>query len=121
MASPTVQEGDDVYYRFGGTAISAMLHLRYKEIKACRDDQRDLLSQEISILHSINSKNKTNIPQYLSYRDRGYMYFPDSVFLPFIRDLDTLVTEIVNLDGLKQEGDNLIKVSWYLCTTHTVL
>ena len=109
--SPIVQEGDDVYYRFGGAAISDMLHLRYKEIKSCRDDRRDLLSQEISILHSINSKDKTNIPQYLSYRDRGYMYFPDAVFLPFLRKVDTLVTEIVNLDGLKQEGDNLIKVS----------
>ena len=99
--NPTVQEGDDVYYRFGGAAISDMLHLRYKQIKACRDDQRDILSQEISLLHCINSKDKTNIPQYLSYRDRGYMYFPDAAFLPFIRELDTLVTEIVNLDGLK--------------------
>jgi len=114
--SPTVQEGDDVYYRFGGAAISDMLHLRYKEIRSCRDDQRDLLSQEISILHSINSKDKTNIPQYLSYHDRGYMYFPDTVFLPFLRNVDTLVTEVVDLDGLKQEGDNLIKVSLCLST-----
>jgi len=113
-ASPTtVQEGDDVYYRFGGAAISDMLHARYEQIKTCGNDQRDLISQEISLLHCINSKNKTNIPQYLSYRDRGYMYFPDAVFLPFLRDLDTVVTEIVNLDGLKKEGDKLIKVSLY--------
>jgi len=44
------------------------------------------------------------------------MYFPDAVFLPFSRNVDTLVTEIVNLDGLKQKGDNLIKVSLYLST-----
>jgi len=76
IVSPTIQEGDDVYYRSGGAAISDMLH---KEIRSCRDA---LLSQKISILHSINSKGKTNIPQYLSYSDRGYMYFPDAVFLP---------------------------------------
>lgn len=111
--SLTVEEGDDVCYRFGGAAIADMLHLRYKHIKTCRDDQRDALSQEISLLHCINSKDKTNIPQYLSYRDRGYMYFPDAVFLPFIRDVDTSVKEVVNLNGLKQEGENLIKVCLY--------
>ena len=68
-ASPTtVQEGDDVHYWFGGATISDMLHACYEQIKTSGNDQRDLISQEISLLHS---KNKTNIPQYLSYRDRG--------------------------------------------------
>jgi len=48
------------------------------------------ISQEISLMHCINAKNKTNTPQYLSYRDRGCMYFPDVVFLPLLRDLDTV-------------------------------
>ena len=34
-------DGDDVYYRFGAAALSDMLHLRYKQIQTCRDDQRD--------------------------------------------------------------------------------
>ena len=106
----TIMDGDDVYYRFGGAALADMLHLRYDQIRVCRDDQRDILSQEISILQAINSRDKTNIPDYLKYRDRGYMYFPDQVFICFLRDLDSAIKEIVNADGLQQEGDNLIKV-----------
>ena len=84
IVSPTVQEGDDVYYRFGRAAILDMLHLCYKEIRSCRDDQRDLLSQEISILHSINSKDKTNIPTYVTVTKATlYMYFPDAIFFAF--------------------------------------
>ena len=111
--SSTTQEadGDDVYFRFRGAAISDMLHLHYKHIKTCKDSQRDILSQEISILHCMNSKDKVNIPSYLKYHDQGYMYSPDPILIPFLRELDTAVKEIVNLDGLHQEGDNLIKVS----------
>jgi len=29
------EDSDDVYYRFGGAAISSMLHSRYKQIKSC--------------------------------------------------------------------------------------
>ena len=103
IVSPTVQKGNNLYYRFGGAAISDMPHLCY---------ERSAFSGNINI----NSKDKTNIPKYLSYRDRGYMYFPDAVFLPFLRKVDTFVTEIVNLDGLKQKGNNLIKVSLCLST-----
>ena len=103
-------DGDYVYYRFGGAAITDMLHLHYKQIKTCRDDQRDDLSQEISILHCMNSRNKVNVPSYLKHRDQEYMYFPDPVMIPFLRELDTAVKETVNLEGLHQEGDNLIKV-----------
>lgn len=59
----------------------------------------------------MNSKNKVSVPSYLKYRDQGYMYFPDPVMIPFLRELDTAVKEIVNLERLHQEGDNLIKVS----------
>ena len=41
----------------------------------------------------------------------GYMYFPDPVFLPLLREIDTSVKEVVNFDGL-QQGDNMIKVSY---------
>ena len=111
--SSTSQEtdGDDVYFRFGGAAISDMLHLCYKQIKTCKDSQRDILSQEISILHCMNSKDKVYVPSYLKYHDQGYMYSPDPILIPFLRGLDTAVKEVVNLDGLHQEGDNLIKVS----------
>jgi len=109
-------DGDDVYYRFGGAALSDMLHLQYKQIQTCRDDQRDVLSLEISILHCMNLKDKSQIPDYLKYRDRGYMYFPYPSFLPLLREVDTSVKGIVNIDGL-QQGDELIKVRiMYVCT-----
>jgi len=110
---PTSQpaaDGDDVYYRFGGAAICDMLHLRYKQLKTCTDDKRDVISQEVTLLQAINSKDKTKIPGYLRYHDKGFMYFPDSIFLPFLRKIDTLVKGIANLNTFKQEGDNLIKV-----------
>ena len=83
-----------MYYCFGGVAISDMLHLHYKHIKACQDDQRDVLSQEISILHCMNYRNKVDVPSYLKYRDQGYMYFPDPVLIPFLRGLDRAVKKL---------------------------
>ncbi|XP_065907351.1 uncharacterized protein [Dysidea avara] len=106
-----VADGDDVYFRFGGAAISDLLHLHYKEMKHCKDDQRNILSQEISILHCMNSKDKVSMPSYLKYRDQGYMYSPDPTFIPFLRQVDTAVKETVNPDWLHQEGDNLIKIT----------
>ena len=73
--------------------------------------KKDVLSQEISVLQGMNTKDKTKIPGYLRYWDRGYMYFPDACFLPCIEEIDTLIKGIVNSDGLQQKGDDLIKVS----------
>ena len=109
-SSVVLADSEDVHYRFGGAAICDMLHLRYKQIKSCKDEQRDVLSREISVLQAMNTKDKTKMPGYLQYRDRGYMYFLDPCFLPSIGKIDTLVKGIVNSDGLKHEGDDLIKV-----------
>ena len=103
-------DGDDVYYRFGGAALCEMLHLRYKQIKTAPLDRKDHISQEITILQAINSKDKTAIPDYMKYRDFGYMYFPHPTFIPFFRHLDTTVKEVVNPSGINTEGNNLIKV-----------
>jgi len=100
-------DADDVYCRFGGAAICPMLHLRYKQLKTCTDDKRDLISQEVTLLHTISSKDKTKIPGYVHYHDKGFMYFRDLIFL---RKIDTIVKGIANFHTLKQEGDNLIKV-----------
>ena len=57
----------DVHYHFGGAAICDMLHLRYEQIKSCKDEQRDVLSQEISVVQAMNTKDKTKIPGHLQY------------------------------------------------------
>ena len=102
-------DGDDVYLRFGGAALCDMLHQRYKQIKGCPETQRNVLSQEITILQAINMKDKSKLPQYLMYRDNGYMYFPDVTFIPFLRDLDEVVKGVINTDTI-QDDDQIIKV-----------
>lgn len=109
-SSTTYSDGDDVYYCFGGRALCDMLKNRYKEIKNCPSTRRHLLSIEISLLQAINNKDKSSIPAYLKFRDRGYMFFPHNSFLPFLRNVDTVVKTIVNDEGFTKHGDELIKV-----------
>lgn len=104
-------DGDDVYFRFGGAVISDMLHLRYKQIRTCRDsEKKSSISEQISIVQSMNTKEKLDMPEYLQYRDRGFMYSPHLRFIPFFRNVDTCVKEVVNDDKFKQYGEDLIKV-----------
>ena len=107
---PVGEDDDDVYYRFGGAAICAMLKLRYKELKNCSRTDRNGISIQISMLKAMNLKDKSGIPDYLKYRDRGYMYFPHGSLIPFLRSLDTVVKQSVNEDGFRKHGDDLIKV-----------
>ena len=101
---------NDVYFRFGGATLASMLHNQYKEIRSCSAVKRELISIEITILHTINNKDKSTIPAYLQYRDKGFMYFPDIAFIPFFRAVDDCVKKVVNEKGLKENGDELIKV-----------
>ena len=103
-------DGDDVYFRFGGAAICEMLHLRYEQIKIAPFSKKDGISQEITILQAINSKDKSAIPNYLKYRDLGFMYFPHPTFIPLLRNLDTTLKEVVNPSGIEKYGNSLIKV-----------
>ncbi|XP_019856163.1 PREDICTED: uncharacterized protein LOC109584762 [Amphimedon queenslandica] len=102
---------NDVYFRFGGATLASMLHNRYKEIRSCSAVKRELISVEITILQAINNKDKSAIPAYLQYRDKGFMYFPDITFIPFIRAVDECAKQVVNEKGLKDHGDELIKVT----------
>ena len=104
------QDGDDVYYRLGGAVLSDMLHLRYRSIKTCHKSRRDIISQEVTILQVINTKDKACMPDYLKYRDRGYMYSPNHTFVPFFRQVDNCVREVVNQTGFEEHKDELVKV-----------
>ena len=109
---PTSEE-DGVYYCFGGGALCEMLYRRYKQISC--SSNKNLMSIEISILQAINTKDKSDVPKYLQYQDRGFMYFPHKIFIPFLRKLDTSLKNFVNLDSFNKHGDSLIKVSHYYC------
>ena len=64
----------------------------------------------------INAKNKAGMPDYLKYRDKGYMYSPDPMFIPFFRAVDECIKSVVNEKGFKEHGDQLVKVSKSCCT-----
>ena len=84
-----------------------------KQIRHCSDAQRDKLSQEISILQAIVTKDKSKVPGYLKYPDRGNMYFSDVSFIPFIRQIDQLVKDVVNEKKMQEDGGEIIKVCAY--------
>ena len=109
-AVPQDVDGDDVQYRFGGAVLSDMLHLRYKTIRKCPTSKIEMVSLEIEILHAINTKEKSKMPSYLKYRDRGHMYTPHPDFISFFRDVDNYVKDVVTTEGFQEHGDNLVKV-----------
>ena len=55
-------------------------------------------------------KDKSSIPEYLLFHDKGYMYFPESSLIPFFRKFDGLLKQMVNDDGFRKHGEKLIKV-----------
>ena len=113
IVSTASYDSHDVYVRFGGATLASMLRLRYRNIRTCHEEKRDIISKEITILQTINTKNKANMPQYLQYRDNGYMYTPDATFVPFFRAIDECIKEVVNQSGLQEHGDDLVKVKLY--------
>ena len=108
----------DIYFRFGGAILSDMHHLRYRSIRSCESSRIEHVSLEIDILHAINTKDKSNMQIYLKYHDRGYMYSPHADFVPFIREADQCVKEIVNEKGFLEFGDTIVKVS-FIIMLHT--
>ena len=73
--------------------------------------RRHLLSIKISILQAINTRDKSDVPDYLQYQDRGFMYFPHKVFIPFLQKVDLNLKKVINSTSFNEHGDNLIKVS----------
>lgn len=130
-STPLICDQDDVYFRFGGGTLATMLHRRYNDIRKCRDERRDIISLEISVLQAINTRDKSSMPAYLKYRDKGYMYSPHVAFIPFFRAVDECIKEVVNEKGMEQHGDKLVKVccpyelclmiQLSFCRLHTVL
>ena len=100
-----------VYYRFGGAALSSMLHQRYNKLKPdMPESDRAVLKEEISILKAINCTDKDHVPEYLQYRDMGYMYFPAVRYIPFIEHVDQCVLEHTNEKSLQEHGSSLVGV-----------
>ena len=110
LENTSLFDGDDVYYHFGGATICAMLKRRYNELKNCLRTDRNALSIQVCMLQAVNCKDKFSIPDYLRYRDQGFMYFPHHTLIPFLCDLDAVVKKAVNEDAFCKHGDDVIKV-----------
>ena len=93
---------EDVYYRFGGATLASMLHLRYDDLKSAPPTKKDSIMEEIKVLKNIQCPDKSHVPDYLQYRDNGYMYFPKKCFIPFIRAVDKCVCNFANEQELKK-------------------
>ena len=79
-------DGDDVYFCFGGATPCDMLHQHYKQLKFCENAQRDAISQVVTVLQANNIKTRqlyhNNFITMIG--QRGFMYFPDIVFILFL-------------------------------------
>ena len=105
------EDSEDVYYRFGGSTMRNMLHSRYTKIKSCPLNQKDRVSQEITVLQQISvhkKEDKDRVPDYLIYRDEGYMYFPCVKLLPFLKAVDIATKEEVNNTTFSQQGSDML-------------
>ena len=106
------EDTDDVYYRFGGAAIAAMFKVRYDKIRSSNCADKDQVSMEISILQKLSihlEEDKTHIPAYLKYRDKGFMYFPIPEMLPLLKAVDVKTKELANNDSFAELGSDMIK------------
>ena len=102
------RNSDDVYLCFGGATLAAMLHSRYEKSK---DHRNESILQQITILQRLNSYTKEHIPEYLKYRDNGYMYFPCTEMLTFLVSVDLKTKEMANEQSFNEHGSNLLKVA----------
>lgn len=103
-------EPEEVYYRFCGAALASMLHTRYEKVKSAPGKYNSIYT-EINILKAIECQDKSIIPANLQYRDRGHMYFPDPLFLPFLKAVDNCILEVTNQQSLEKHGKNLVEVA----------
>lgn len=79
-------------YWFGRGALCEMLYRRYKHIRTTAN--KNLMSIKIHLLPAINTKYKSDIPDYLKYQDCGFLYFPHKVFIPFLKKVDQAYNSI---------------------------
>ena len=96
-------ESDEVYMRFAGAALADMFSLHYKDMKSKKSSHRkEDVSKELQVLEWMRMTDKSDLPTSLAYRDKGGMYFPDKMLLPFVRSLDNCVRENANKEGFQR-------------------
>ena len=88
-----------------------MLHNRYTKIKLWPLNQKDWVSQEITVLQQLSvhrKEDKDHVPDYLKYRDEGHMYFPCVELLPFLKATDIATKKEINNTTFSQQGSDML-------------
>ena len=101
---------EEVHYGFCGGALASMLRTRYEKVKSAPGKNNPIYT-EINILKAIECQDKSAIPASLQYRDSGHIYFPDPVFLPYLKAVDNCILEVTNQQSLEKHGKNLVEVA----------
>lgn len=60
------------------------------------------------------------MPEYLKYRDEGFMYSPIKESISFFRSVDDCVREEVNKSKFQDHGSNLVAVSYVVFKLLTI-
>ena len=105
------EDSEDVYYRFGESTLRNMLHDRYTKIKSCPLNQKDRVSEEITVLQQLSvhrKEDKDHVPDYLKYRDEGHMCFPCVELLPFLKATDIATKKETNNTTFSQQGSDML-------------
>ena len=68
------------------------------------------MGKEISLLQNLNTKDRSQVPKLLLYRDKGFMYFPYEQLLAFLQLINIKVKNIANENNFRKHRKNLIKV-----------
>ena len=53
-------------------------------------------------------EDKDHVPDYLKYRDEGYMYFPCVELLPFLKAANVATKEEINNTTFSQQGSDVL-------------
>ena len=103
---------EDVYLRFGGGNLASMYKARYSAMKSKgSSSKKDLISCELCMLDCIRMTDKSSLLRLLKDRNESGMYFPDRKFLPYLKEVDTLVRENANEDMFQFYGQDLVTVT----------
>ena len=54
-------------------------------------------------------EGKSHIPEYLKYRDKGFMYFPIPEMLPLLKAVDVKTKKLVNNESFTELGSDMLK------------
>lgn len=107
-------ESDDALYRLCGAQLHRMIKLRSDKVHGSKDRANKESSDDLFFLQQLvmnNDEKKIYLSPALLSTERGGRTFPKKAFLPFVREVVTMVKEDVNEDNFKKYGENLFKIT----------